>query len=442
MPDNFTPRIAFGLYNLLWSCVLPWLRLNHRLAEGYPQRCLKKMLPAADIWIQAASVGESYLALEIIKTLKVTRAVNILVTSNTSQGIDILNLALAGRGKTEDGVQVSVGYFPFDKPALMRRAVAIIGPAVMVLLETELWPGLLRALKQHNCKTIIINGRITDRSLKRYLRWPSIWSELRPQRVLAISPADADRFKKLFGPDGIETMPNIKFDRVASATTSADNRNTIQNLVPSALAFAVLASVRRQEEPLVKQLIDAIFRSRPQTVIGLFPRHLQRIQSWQEILNQAGIRWSLRSEAKTPARAGSVIIWDTFGELLPAYKLCQSAFVGGSLAPLGGQNFLEALICGTRPVIGPSWENFIWVGTEIIDAGLLRVAGNWQEVAALLLRDMESSPPRDEIISRSLEYIKKRQGGAEKACRAITALMEDSCIENEPQKNLTSIQQL
>jgi 3-deoxy-D-manno-octulosonic-acid transferase len=433
MADNFTPRIAFGLYNLLWSCVLPWLRLNHRLAEGYPQRCLKKMLPAADIWIQAASVGESYLALEIIKTLKVTRAVNILVTSNTSQGIDILNLALAGRGKTEDGVQVSVGYFPFDKPALMRRAVAIIGPAVMVLLETELWPGLLRALKQHNCKTIIINGRITDRSLKRYLRWPSIWSELRPQRVLAISPADADRFKQLFGPDGIETMPNIKFDRVASATTSADNRNTIQNLVPSALTFAVLASVRRQEEPLVKQLIDAIFRSRPQTVIGLFPRHLQRIQSWQEILNQAGIRWSLRSEAKTPARAGSVIIWDTFGELLPAYKLCQSAFVGGSLAPLGGQNFLEALICGTRPVIGPSWENFIWVGTEIIDAGLLRVAGNWQEVAALLLRDMESSPPRDEIISRSLEYIKKRQGGAETACRAITALMEDSCIENEPQ---------
>ncbi|MBE9545631.1 MAG: 3-deoxy-D-manno-octulosonic acid transferase, partial [Proteobacteria bacterium] len=71
MSDNLTPRIAFGLYNLLWSCVLPWLRLNHRLAEGYQQRRLKKILPAADIWIQAASVGESYLALEIIKTLKV-----------------------------------------------------------------------------------------------------------------------------------------------------------------------------------------------------------------------------------------------------------------------------------------------------------------------------------------------------------------------------------
>jgi 3-deoxy-D-manno-octulosonic-acid transferase len=426
MADNLTPRIAFGLYNLAWSCVLPWLRLNHRLAEGYPQRCLKKMPPAADIWIQAASVGESYLALEIIKTLKATRAVKILVTSNTSQGIDILNLALADQGKTEDGVQVAVGYFPFDKPALMRRAVAAIAPAVMVLLETEIWPGLLRALKQHNCKTIIINGRITDRSLKKYLRWPSIWSELRPQRVLAISCADADRFKQLFGPDGIETMPNIKFDRVASAVTSADNRNTLQNIVPRALTFTVLASVRRQEEPLVRQIIIAILRNRPQTVIGLFPRHLHRIRSWQEALNQAGIRWSLRSEAKGPTTAGTVIIWDTFGELLQAYQICKSAFVGGSLAPLGGQNFLEALICGTRPVIGPSWENFIWVGTEIIDAGLLRVAGNWREAAALLLRDMESSPPRDEIISGSLEYIKERQGGTAKACRAITGLMEDS----------------
>jgi len=426
MPDNLTPRIAFGLYNLLWSCVLPWLRLNHRLAEGYPQRCLKETLPAADIWIQAASVGESHLALEIIKTLKATRAVKILVTSNTSQGIDTLNLALADQGKTADGVQVVVGYFPFDKPALMRRAVAAIGPAVMVLLETEIWPGLLRALKQHSCKTIIINGRITDRSLRKYLRWPSIWSELRPQRVLAISRADADRFKQLFGPDGIETMPNIKFDRVASAATSADSRNTIQNIVPCALTFTVLASVRRQEEPLVKQIIIAIFRNRPQTVIGLFPRHLHRIRSWQAALNQAGIRWSLRSQAKGPATAGTVIIWDTFGELLQAYQICKSAFVGGSLAPLGGQNFLEALICGTRPVIGPSWENFIWVGTEIIEAGLLRVAGDWREVAALLLRDMESPPPRNKIISGSLEYIKERQGGTEKACRAITALMEDS----------------
>ena len=156
MSKNMTQKIAFGLYNLLWSGVLPWLRLNHRLAEGYQQRRLKPMLPAADIWIQAASVGESYLALEMIKVLEIDRPVNILVTSNTSQGIDILNRALTNPGSSREGVHVTVGYFPFDKPTLMRKAVAAIRPAVMVLLETEIWPGLLQALKQHNCKTIII----------------------------------------------------------------------------------------------------------------------------------------------------------------------------------------------------------------------------------------------------------------------------------------------
>jgi len=220
-------------------------------------------------------------------------------------------------------------------------------------------------------------------------------------------------------------MTNIKFDRVASATSASDHRNPIEDLLPNGSTFAVLASVRRQEEPLVKQMIIEILRNRPQSVIGLFPRHLHRIRSWQQTLKQAGIRWSLRSEVKGPAAAGTVVIWDTFGELQQAYQFCNSTFVGGSLAPLGGQNFLEALICGKRPVIGPSWENFAWVGTEIIEAGLLRVAGNWQEVAILLMEDMEKSSPRNEIINRSLEYFKDRQGGTQKACRAITALLED-----------------
>jgi len=424
MSDNLTPKIAFGLYNLLWSCVLPWLRLNHRLTEGYQQRRLKKMLPTADIWIQAASVGESYLALEIIKALKVTRAVKILITSNTSQGIDILNLALADRGKIKKANHVSVGYFPFDKPALMRKAVGAIRPAVMVLLETEIWPGLLGALKNYDCRTIIINGRITDKSLKRYLLWPSIWAQLRPARVLAISRADADRFKQLFGRDGIEIMPNIKFDRLASATATDDDPNKINNIVPRDRTFVVLASVRRQEEPLVNKIVQKLLHRRPQAVIGLFPRHLNRIQAWQEILDHAGLRWSLRSETKTQVTAGTVVLWDAFGEMLPAFKLCQSAFVGGSLAPLGGQNFLEALVSGVLPVIGPSWENFAWVGQEIITSGLLRVAGDWEEVAACLLKDMDRPSSREDVINRAIKFIKAHQGGTAKACQEIAACLK------------------
>jgi 3-deoxy-D-manno-octulosonic-acid transferase len=404
---------------------LPWLKFNHRLAEGYHQRELKDDLPdAADLWIQAASVGESFLALEILKKLRVKQPTRILLTSNTSQGVAILNQSLPDQIGDRDQVQTAVRFFPFDKPSIMAAAVAGIRPKLAVLLETEIWPGLLLALKAQNCRIIIVNGRITEKSLRRYHLWPSIWQRLRPDKVLAISPDDAQRFSRLFGPDGIAVMPNIKFDRIARATGSDPVNNEIKTLLPPAVSFVILASVRQQEEPLVKKIVQAVIGNRPETVVGLFPRHMHRLKYWQKSLDQTGIRWSLRSETKTGVPAGSVVLWDTFGELLPAYRHAKTAFIGGSLAPLGGQNFLEALVNGVLPIIGPSWENFAWVGSEIIDSGLLRVAGDWEEVAACLLRDMDRPSSREDVINRALEFIKIRQGGTAKACQEIAACLE------------------
>ena len=419
-------KIAFWLYNLSWNLALPWLRLNRRLAEGFKQRTLNNPLPAADLWIQAASVGESYLALEIIRTLEVDKTITILLTSNTRQGVDILSQALTDQKRKDKGIQVCVGYFPFDKPAIMERAVKIACPDAMVLLETEIWPGLLRALKKYDCKTFIINGRITDKSLKRYLVWPSLWRQFRPDKILAISPSDADRFEKLFGAAGVEIMPNIKFDRIAPSTITDGDKNTIKTLLPPGIPFLVLASVRREEEPSVEKIIHEVIRLRPQTVIGLFPRHIHRLKFWQARLNQSEIRWSLRSKTVNSVSSGTVILWDTFGELLPAFQLAKSAFIGGSLAPLGGQNFLEALVSGVIPIIGPSWENFAWVGREIIDAGLLRVAGDWKEVAVHILKDMACAPSRENVIERALQFVKARQGGTEQACRHIAACLQNN----------------
>jgi 3-deoxy-D-manno-octulosonic-acid transferase len=121
--------------------------------------------------------------------------------------------------------------------------------------------------------------------------------------------------------------------------------------------------------------------------------------------------------------AGTVILWDTFGELISAYCQARSAFVGGSLAPLGGQNFLEALVAGIVPVIGPSWENFTWVGQKIIDAGLLRVAGDWRQAAALILQDMDAPQPRAAVIETAHQFFKTRRGGTDQACRQIEAIL-------------------
>jgi 3-deoxy-D-manno-octulosonic-acid transferase len=289
----------------------------------------------------------------------------------------------------------------------------------MVLLETELWPGLLSGLRKFGCSILIINGRLNPKNLKRYLIWPSLWYHLRPDRILAISNEDADRFSRLFGDEDVNVMSNIKFDRLDSRNQVSPEENALQTFLPPRDNFLVLGSVRQEEENDVAKIISEIHRRRPETVIGLFPRHLHRIAHWQKMLQRLGIPWCLRSGVKMKNRYGSVIIWDVFGELGLAYEQTGAAFVGGSLAPLGGQNFLEPLINGIQPVIGPFWDNFKWVGQEIIESGMVHQAGSWKEVAEILIASIMNPQPRETVKQQARAYIKDRQGGTAKACRLI-----------------------
>ena len=426
MSLGLSKKIAFWLYNRLWGIAIPWLRLNHRLAQGFEQRRLAHSEPKrADLWIQAASAGESFLAWELLKKLKPARPLQVLLTSNTKQGIEILQQALAERKSGNNVLNVRAAYFPFDKPALMKTAVTRIQPSLMVLLEAELWPGHLLALKTYGCQILVVNGRLTPKSLTRYCIWPSFWRWLRPDKILAISENDASRFSTLFGQEGIGIMPNIKFDRMRAAfMNDMGPARQIKNILPQDAPFVTLGSIRHQEETAVKHIISEVLRSLPNTVIGLFPRHLQRINFWQKTLNRLGIRWFLRSTTQTRIPPGSVILWNTFGELPTAYRYSTATFVGGSLAPLGGQNFLETLACGVIPVIGPSWENFAWVGRDIITSGLLRVAKDWKEVAYLLVKDIDKPSSHQQVIERVNTYLKDRQGGTEMACRHIIDLLK------------------
>jgi 3-deoxy-D-manno-octulosonic-acid transferase len=424
---NITQKTVFKLYDLVWALASPALRLNSRLAEGFEQRTLRKSeLTEADLWIQAASVGEAYLVWSILKTLDTDSPIRILLTSNTSQGIEILKKAVYDIKQSNPAITPAVTYFPFDRPSIVKKAVRNINPGVMVLLETEIWPGLLSALKENKSRILIINGRISPKSLSMYLKWPSFWKALSPDKVLAISKDDAFRFATLFGGEHVGTMRNIKFDRVENSVPLHNKCCTIKALIPDDTPLFVLGSIRREEEPSVEKIIAAVHRRIPGIIIALFPRHTQRVKSWCRILERMNITWVLRSATDSAVSKGTVIIWDTFGELLQAYGRAKAVLVGGSLASLGGQNFLEPLICGVFPVIGPSWENFAWVGNEIIEQNLLRIAGDWKEAADMLVGDISGGTPRDKIREKALEYIKDRQGGTAQACDLIKKSL-DQC---------------
>jgi len=414
---------ALWLYDFIWRLCIPLLRFNARLKDGYDNRCSGNNLKPADIWIQAASAGEAYLAWSLLENLRPVQPVNILVTTNTRQGLDIIKKAIDAIPPDNHQISVDCAFIPFDRPVIMERAVSKINPKIMILLETEIWPGLLFALKKLRHKIIIINGRLTPKSLGRYMLWPSFWRALRPDKILAISKADANRFAALFGQKTTQTMHNIKFDRLNTMVENKDN--PLKPLFPDYAPVLVLGSVRKEEEEQIINIITDIQLKVPETIIGLFPRHMHRIDFWKHTLNRLNVNWKLRSELnEKPVQNGTIILWDTFGELSSAYALAKAVFVGGSLAPLGGQNFLEPMIYGITPVIGPYWENFAWVGADIFKQGLAIKANNWQSVVSELAGQLQGSMPSKKHQAAAICYITDRKGGTAQACRLIMEELE------------------
>jgi 3-deoxy-D-manno-octulosonic-acid transferase len=408
---------ALRCYETAWRALLPLLQRHDRVARDFTAR-LAAELPPAEIWLHAASAGECRLAVQILATLRPRRALRALVTTNTTQGLELARRGLAATTHAAPPMHAQAALMPFDRPAVMREAVQRVRPELMVLLETELWPGLLAALNANRTPVLLLNARMTPRSLRRYRLTPALWRALRPTAVAAVSRDDAGRFKTLFGARDIAVMPNIKFDlldEICPPEAVGATASILGNIAP----VMVLGSIRREEEAAVAQLLTAVRAQQPQVVTALFPRHLERIPAWRQRLDRLNVTWRLRSDATGPAAAGEVILWDRFGELSAAYHLAHAALVGGSLAPLGGQNFMEALLGGTRPVIGPHWKNFHWVGREPIQAGLVREVATWRQAAAELLEMMARPVARRDIQAQARTYLARRSGGTRQACAAI-----------------------
>lgn len=413
---------ALAVYNFTWKGAIPLLKLNHRLRDGWDQRTLSGGMPApSHLWIQAASGGEAYLAWEVLKNLKspFKNTLRVLVTTNTLQGYETLTRAAEEINAKQPGLAIQPWYFPFDSPDIMKRMVAQVNPRLALILETEIWPGFLNACKQNGTRILLANGRMTSKSLGGYLAWPGLFRALGPERVMAVSEADGRRFGTLFGRDRVWVMPNIKFDRMATAAPMARKNNPLKDVIPARSKFVVFGSVRKQENVQIRKLAAALIRHKPDTTIGLFPRHMHHVPLWEKAMNAGGLTWMLRSKMTGPAQPGTVIIWDTFGELIPAYSLAKTAFVGGSLAPLGGQNFLEPLTSGVTPVIGPHWKNFAWVGKEIFESGLALQGKTTEDVLNLLINVLEGTPKRTTVTKQAKAYINDRKGGAEAVSKQV-----------------------
>jgi 3-deoxy-D-manno-octulosonic-acid transferase len=415
-------KLILPLYNFSWSAALPFLHRSPRVSLGWRQRTLQDGPEGPfDIWIQAASGGESLLTNMVLANLAAMlpkqKKLRVLATSGTQQGIDSLEKGRATL-PVDSNIEVSIAYFPFDAPHLMQKAFARFAPKLAIIVETELWPGFLVAARQNQVPVYLINGRMSEKSFRTYRYFRGFFRRFGPEKIWAISPLDGERFATIVAPERVALMNNIKFDRI-EPKGDIPTDSPIARLLPENTPFVLLGSVRREEEELLLKTITDTLSHRRDIIIGLFPKHIERADHWLDLLGMAGIDAIKRSQVSERQQSGSVIVWDVFGELAGAYALAAATFVGGSLVNLGGQNFLEPLVFGLQPIIGPYWKNFAWVGREIVTAGLVQEVADAHELTAALLMAIDGGRKRTEVIQEVRRFFAPRKGGTEQISRQI-----------------------
>ncbi len=363
----FAALPAVALY-LLWRSVRQKEYRQH-WGERFLGRGAAPVSAGPVVWVHAVSVGETRAAEPLIDALAAARPdLQFVLTHMTPTGRAV-GAALAARWP---GRMVQ-RYLPYELPFALTRFLRAIRPSVCLIMETEVWPNLLAATRADRTPVVLVNARLSAKSLARAERLATLMREAATgfSAVLAQSPADAARLRTLF--DGeIEVVGNLKFDLVPA-----------EDLVERGRALRagwgerpvwLFSSSRDGEEAL---LLDALAQRAGAAAVGaepliiIVPRHPQRFDAVAQMIEQRGHACPRRSQAAWPLQpaAGSVLLGDTMGEMTLYYAAADMALIGGSLLPFGAQNLIEACAVGTPVVLGPSVYNFAQVAADAVAAG-------------------------------------------------------------------------
>jgi len=357
------------------------------------------------IWVHAVSVGEVKLARVIIRVLQERKGDFSLVVSTTTP----TGRQTASREMPEDTIII---YNPLDLWWCVRRSIQKVSPDLFIGLETEIWPNLLWACKQLNIPAVLINGRISVRSIDYYRRLRFLMKDvLSAYRLVSmISRADAERIVSMGAARNKAVVAgNAKYDLlIDEARTELSDRIRRVYKIERRRPVFVAGSTRGGEEEIILEVFVKLLEKHPQIILIVAPRHIDRCKSIESLIRTCHLKYCLRSslDKDTKGRSeASVILVDKIGELFGLYSLGSVIFCGASLVPLGGQNILEAAVWGKPVMYGPSMDDFL-EATELLErvgAGLrVRDGHELLKTATWLLENPDESDrlgrlARDEI---------------------------------------------
>jgi len=416
-------RLLYDIFFLIFGILyLPCIILRGRMPRGFGQkfgavpeevRALKK-----PVWIHAVSVGEAALAAKLAAAVKARfPSVPVAVSTTTRTGNDMIR-------KTAGGAVDAVFYYPFDISAVVSRAVRLIDPAVYVMVETELWPNLLEALRKRQVPVVLVNGRISDGSFSRYRRIRYFTRRILScvSRSCMQSGADAERIKDLgAAAESVRVTGNMKFDEAMPSGEPLINRQRCG--FGDRDEVIVAGSTHAPEETGIIDVFRRLRTARPGLRMVLAPRHVERAEEVKACLDRAGVGYRCLSAILEGgiAEAGErdVLLVDTIGHLRDMYGIASVVFVGGSIAGKGGQNPIEAARWSKPVIFGPHMFNFREVSGIFLENGAAVEVKDFIQLERVLGELLDDTERRRRMSGLSAEVIRSNAGAIEKTVAEI-----------------------
>jgi 3-deoxy-D-manno-octulosonic-acid transferase len=416
--------LSLGL--LLFSPYFLFQALAHRkYIDGLRERL--GFVPPFDkqpvIWLHCVSVGETQAARPLVERLRREWPHHALVVSTVT---------LTGQKLARDLFRTQAArviYFPFDWRYTVRRVLRVINPAVVLVMETELWPNFLRECRAREIPVVVVNGRISRKSFARYRRIRFFLRRVLEGVTLAVmqSEKDAERIQALgMSAQRTATSGNLKFDSriYTDKSTDLSSRFKLDTTVPLLLA----ASTHAPEEKIVLESFKKLRKSQSVRLL-IAPRKPERFAEVATLLEASGLRWARRTNAPQSSDVDAeVILLDTIGELPSIYSLATVVFVGGSIVDRGGHNVLEPAAHGVAVVTGAHTHNFHVIVDLLNEADAIvqlppvegaEAVAKLTEVFQRLLADAEW---RRGLGTRAKEIINANQGAVERTMKLIAPL--------------------
>ncbi|MBN1293842.1 MAG: 3-deoxy-D-manno-octulosonic acid transferase [Candidatus Latescibacteria bacterium] len=362
------------------------------------------------IWIHAASVGEAGIAFAMAAEIKQKKPnANIFVSTATETGLHRIKEM---EKSNETSVIQDAFIAPFDHPLITGKFVKHINPSLFILVETEIWPAIIRSAYKAHVPVTIINGKISPKALRRYVIARFIFKDIinMISLICVQSRKHARRFHTLGVPEErVEVLGNVKFDSLPEETgyNSSEIRKKLG--ISGDAQVLVAGSTRPGEEQIIAQAFVRIKSNYPGAVLICAPRHLNRIEEVEKEFKQAMLTYVKRSSGTLFDRNRySVLLLDTMGELLEVFACADVAFVGGSLRDFGGHNPMEPAALGIPVLFGPYMEQ---TGSkELLSGGAGALVHDSEELAVTVERLFADGDLRNRMGKAGPEIISKFKG--------------------------------